>query len=122
MTLLNILVVEDDIMIGMLLSDMLTGLGHSVCAVERTEAGAVAAAARFQPDLVIVDIHLKVGNGISAVEAILRDRFVPHIFVTGDRYGTQRRAPGDIVIEKPFRERDLLEAINRAIAVQKKTQ
>jgi two-component system, response regulator PdtaR len=122
MTPLNILVVEDDIMIGMLLSDMLTGLGHSVCAVERTETGAVAAAARFQPELVIVDIHLKVGNGISAVEAILRDRFVPHIFVTGDRYGTQRRAPGDIVIEKPFRERDLLEAINRAIAVQKKTQ
>jgi two-component system, response regulator PdtaR len=114
MTPLNILVVEDDSMIGMLLSDMLTGLGHSVCAVERTEAGAVAAATRFQPDLMIVDIHLKVGSGISAVEAVLRDRVIPHVFVTGDRYGTQRRAPGDIVIEKPFRERDLLEAIERA--------
>jgi two-component system, response regulator PdtaR len=114
MTPLNILVVEDDIMIGMLLSDMLTGLGHRVCAVERTEAGTVAAAARFRPDLMIVDIHLKIGNGISAVEAVLRDRFIPHVFVTGDRYGTQRRSPGDIVIEKPFRERDLLEAIKRA--------
>lgn len=115
---LNILVVEDDIMIGMLLSDMLTGLGHSVCAVERTEAGAVAAAARFQPDLMIVDIHLKVGNGIAAVETVLRDRDIPHVFVTGDRYGTQRRPPGDIVIEKPFREVDLLEAIARATANQ----
>jgi two-component system, response regulator PdtaR len=122
MTPLNILIVEDDIMIGMLLSDMLTGLGHSVCGVERTELGAVAAAARFQPDLMIVDIHLKLGSGISAVEAVHRDRIIPHVFVTGDRYGTQRLPPGEIIIEKPFREHDLLEAINRATAVQKNAQ
>lgn len=109
-------------MIGMLLSEMLTGLGHRVCAVERTELGAVAAAARFQPDLMIVDVHLKVGSGISAVETILVDRFIPHVFVTGDRFGTQRRTPGDIVIEKPFRESDLLQAIKRATVSQQETR
>ena len=114
----SILVVEDDILIGMLLTDMLTELGHAVCAVERTEAGAVAAAARFQPDLMIVDAHLKDGSGILAVEAILRKSFVPHVFVTGDKRGTQQHRPEDVVIEKPFRERDLVDAINRALACE----
>jgi two-component system, response regulator PdtaR len=114
----NILVVEDDVLIGMLLTDMLTELGHVVCAVERTQAGAVAAATRFKPDLMIVDAHLNDGSGIAAVETILQDRFVPHVFVTGDKLGTQRHRPGDVVIEKPFRERDLIQAIERAFAHQ----
>jgi two-component system, response regulator PdtaR len=116
-TVYNILVVEDDILIGMLLTDMLTELGHVVCAVERTEANAVAAADRFQPDLMIVDAHLTDGSGIAAVETILKDKFVPHVFVTGDKLGTQRHRPGDVVIEKPFRERDLVDAILRAVSV-----
>ena len=119
MTALNILVVEDNALIGMLLSEMLAGLGHTVCAVERGEAGAVAAAARFQPDLMIVDAHLSDGSGISAVETILRSRFVPHVFVTGDRLGTLRHRPEDVVLEKPFHERDLVQAIARAPASRK---
>jgi two-component system, response regulator PdtaR len=112
----NILVVEDEVLIGMLLTDILTEFGHLVCAVERSESGAVTAAARFKPDLMIVDAHLTDGSGIAAVEKILKHRFVPHIFVTGDRLGTLLLRPNDIVIEKPFRERDLVQAIARAIA------
>lgn len=114
----SILVVEDDFLIGMLLTDVLTELGYVVCAVERTEAGAVAAALQFKPDLMIVDAHLKNGSGIAAVETILKHRFVPHVFVTGDKLGTQQHRPDDVVIEKPFRERELVEAIHRAIAAQ----
>ena len=120
-TVYNILVVEDDILIGMLLTEMLTELGNVVCAVERTEAGAVAAATRFQLDLMIVDAHLNDGSGISAVETILKDRFIPHVFVTGDKRGTQQHRPGDVVIEKPFRERDLVDAMARALAIGRKS-
>ena len=35
---LRILVVEDDALIGMLLADMLDAMGHTVCAVARTQA------------------------------------------------------------------------------------
>jgi two-component system, response regulator PdtaR len=115
---LNILVIEDDFLIGTLLSEMLAELGHFVCGVERTEAGAVDAANRLRPDLLIVDAHLGEGSGIAAVEKIIRDRFVPHIFVTGDKLGTLLQRPMDVVIEKPFRERDLMQAIERAIASQ----
>jgi two-component system, response regulator PdtaR len=121
MTALNILVVEDDYLIGTLLSEMLTGLGHSVCALERTEAGAIAAAALHQPDLMIVDAHLSNGSGIAAMETILRDRFVPHVFVTGDKLGTQELRPEDVVIEKPFREVNLVDAMTRALAIRQKS-
>ncbi len=90
---LRILVVEDDALIGMLLGDMLEVMGHQVCAIEATEAGAVAAAAQWAPDLMIVDVNLYEGNGISAVDQILVKGFVPHVFVTGDLRGVSRRGP-----------------------------
>lgn len=64
----------------------------------------------------IVDDHLKDGNGISVVNTILRQNFIPHVFVTGDKPGPQKHRPNDIVIEKPFREGYLLEAKKRAMA------
>jgi DNA-binding response OmpR family regulator len=44
MRALRILLVEDDSMIGMFLGMTLEQMGHEVCAIESTEAGAVAAA------------------------------------------------------------------------------
>ena len=116
MTALNILVVEDNTLIGMLLSEMLAGLGHTVCAVERGEAGAVAAAARFQPDLMIVDVRLHLGSGISAVDKICQAGFIPHVFVTGDMAEVRARRPGAFAIHKPFMEADLALAIQKAVA------
>ncbi len=113
-TPLRILVVEDDVLIGMLLADMLGEMGHVVCSVEATEANAIAAAAQHKPDLMIVDVRLHVGNGISVMEHILRTNFVPHVFVSGDIRGVMKSRPGAIVIEKPFTELTLARAIERA--------
>ena len=71
MKALRILVVEDDPLIGMLLAEVLEGLGHEVCAIEANEADAVAAAARCSPDLMIVDARLGDESGIAAVDQIL---------------------------------------------------
>src|SRR5271167_3062294 len=81
----RVLVIEDDAIIGMFLSEMLIDLGYEVCAIEATEAEAVAAADRCRPGLMIVDALLGNGSGISAVATILRTGPVPHLFVTGDR-------------------------------------
>jgi two-component system, response regulator PdtaR len=81
---LRTLVVEDDAMIGELLAETLAGLGHTVCAVESDVANAVAAAAHWRPDLMIVDVGLGEASGIVAVKEILRSGYVPHVFVTGD--------------------------------------
>jgi len=69
---LNVLVVEDDAMIAELLAEVIADLGHVVCGIEATEEGAVAAAARCKPDLMIVDAQLGLGSGVDAVETITR--------------------------------------------------
>lgn len=102
-------------MIGMLLADVLAEMGHDVCAIEATEADAVAAAVRCKPDLMIVDARLGDGSGVSAVEEILRAGFVPHVFVSGETSSVQALRPDAVVIQKPFREPDLARAIQRAL-------
>ncbi len=113
---LRILVVEDDVMIGPLLAEMLEDLGHIVCAVEVNAVNAVAAAARCHPDLMIVDVGLGEASGVAAVKEILNGGFVPHVFVTGDILRNLALGPGAILIQKPFRGPEIVAAIQRAIA------
>jgi CheY-like chemotaxis protein len=72
MKALSVLVVEDDAMIGMLLAEMLSGMGYNVCAIAATEEDAVAKAARSKPGLLIVDEQLREGSGASAVDRIMQ--------------------------------------------------
>ena len=113
MTALRIVVIEDDPMIGWLLAETLTGMGHEVCAVEATEGAAVAAAARFRPDLLIEDVRLAEGSGISAMERITRAGPVPHLFISG--HSPQAVSGGAEMLRKPFREAELAIAITRAL-------
>lgn len=116
MTSLSILVVEDEAIIGMLLSEVLAGMGHSVCAVVASEDEAVAAALQHLPDLMIVDAGLAAGNGLSAVDTILATRFVPHVFTTGNALKVRMLRPDAVVLEKPFHEVELSDAITLALS------
>jgi two-component system, response regulator PdtaR len=113
---LRVLVVEDEWSIGILFAETIASLGHSVCAIATTEEGAVTAAALHDLDLMIVDGALGAGSGLLAVEQILRTKVIPHVFVTGDRAGILAVRPDAVVIEKPFRVRDLAAAIRLAMA------
>lgn len=116
MMALSVLVVEDDALIGFLLGEMLEGMGYEVCAIEATEAGAVSAAARHRPELMIVDVGLGEGSGISAVEQILRAGPAAYLYTSGDALRVQALRPDAVVIQKPFRETELARAIDRALA------
>lgn len=100
-------------MIGMALGQMLEDMGHEVCAIATTEAGAVDAAIMRKPDLMIVDAHLNEGSGVAAVETILATRPTPYFFMSGGKVPNAR--PGATVLEKPFFEPQLQEAIRYAI-------
>jgi CheY-like chemotaxis protein len=113
---LRILIVEDNAIIAMLLETTLADMGHEVCAIEGTETGAVAAAARLRPDLLIVDAGLSEGNGISAVDRILRGGFVPHVFVSGHDLRPETLNPRAVRLSKPYDARDLHAAIQSALA------
>lgn len=112
----RVLVVEDDAIIAMMYAELLGEMGHAVCAIETTEAGAVAAANRHKPDLMIVDAGLRDGDGVAAVTEILRSGFVPHLFVTGDPTAVLKARLGAVILQKPFRDPELARAIQRALA------
>jgi two-component system, response regulator PdtaR len=112
---LRIMLVEDEAVIAALLGEVLAGLGYEICAIEATEAGAVAAADRCKPDLMIVDARLRVGSGVSAVATILRAGFVPHIFISGDTAKIHALNPGTVVLQKPFHINELARAIERTL-------
>ena len=110
---LRILLVEDDASIGILLAEMLDEMGHVVSGIEATEAGAVRAALRDRPDLMIVDARLREGSGVAAIETILRIAPIPHILMSGDRLPSGRTHA--VTLRKPFMYRDLVHAMGRAV-------
>lgn len=109
----RILIIEDDALIGSLLTEVLQALGFDVFPVETTEAGAVSAAARHRPDLMIVDLKLADGCGLSAMARILQAGPIPHLFMSGDCH--HPATPDMVLLRKPFRQPDLVRAIEQAL-------
>ena len=112
---LQILVVEDEPIIAELLSDVLEGMGHDVCAIAMSQTDAISAAERCRPDLMIVDVRLGRGSGLCAVDEILRERYVAHVFVSADLAAVRTQRPMSVAIQKPYRESELERAIQRSL-------
>lgn len=110
---LRILLVDDDALIGVLLTEILEDMGHVVCGLATTETEAVQAAIQARPDLMIVDANLRAGSGMAAVKQIGRAAVIPHIFMSGGRLPAAMGAA--VTLQKPFMPRDLVVAIERAI-------
>ena len=111
----SVLVIEDDAFISLLIDELLVEMGHVVCASVGTEVEAISAARRYKPDLMIADVRLRAGDGISAVTEILRGGAVPHIFLSGDAEGVLARRPDAIVVRKPFRQSSFASAVETAL-------
>ena len=113
---LCILVVEDDALQGMMLGEILEELGHKVCAVSSTVSGAVDAAERYRPELLIVDQWLRDGSGLSVIDKVCKNSYVPHLFVSGDVSRIKHTRPDAVVIQKPYQVVELEVAIESAMA------
>lgn len=103
----RILVVEDEMLIGMLLEDMLSDMGHQVAAVVPRLKDALAAVERGDFDLAILDVHLHGESAFPVAEALI-GKNIPFVFATG--YG-ERGLPENYrsrpVLQKPFAKDDL---------------
>ena len=115
MNIYDFLVLEDDALIGELLSDMLIEMGHTVCCIASTVSEAVTAAAHHKPTKMIVDAQLGFGSGVDAVDIICVVNPVPYLYVTGDLERLLKLRPKAVIIQKPFRELDLTDGIKRAV-------
>jgi DNA-directed RNA polymerase specialized sigma24 family protein/CheY-like chemotaxis protein len=114
----RVLIIEDEAVIAMDLSDLVTAAGHEVCGMETTASGAVAAAKRERPDLVLADIQLADGSsGIDAVKEILESFDVPVIFITAfpARLLTGERPEPTFLITKPYSPDMVRAAVSQAL-------
>ncbi len=112
---LSIVVADDEPGILHLLTRSLRLLQHRVVGSGQNGQEAVALAAQFQPDLVILDIDMPMMNGIEAARAILLTRDLPIIISTGraDEPTLQRMRNLNIgaYLVKPFSPAQLKAAI-----------
>ena len=103
----RVLVVEDEMLIGMLLEDMLIDLGHEVAAIIPRLKEAMAAVDRETYDLAILDVHLH-GESAFPVAEVLIAKGIPFVFATGyGERGLPENYRGRPVLQKPFAKDDL---------------
>jgi two-component system, response regulator PdtaR len=123
---MRILVAEDETIIRLDLKDLLERAGHDVCAEARDGEEAVALARSEQPDLAILDVKMPRLDGIEAARKIQDERSIPIVMLTA--YGqdelVSRAAEAGVFgyLVKPFREQDLLPAIQTARARHEELQ
>jgi two-component system, response regulator PdtaR len=79
---MNVLIAEDEFLLGLLLSEFLLEAGHVVLGPATTTAEALGLARATAPDLALLDIELRDGqSGIALAETLSRAG-VPSIFVS----------------------------------------
>ncbi|MDB5651841.1 MAG: hypothetical protein JWL62_3361 [Hyphomicrobiales bacterium] len=83
MTMLRILIVEDEFLIALDLEDLLTEFGYSVCGIASSADDAEQMAGELKPDLILTDIQLARGSsGIEAARSIQARFHIPSVFLS----------------------------------------
>jgi response regulator NasT len=116
----RVLVAEDETIIRLDLRGMLEAAGFEVCAEAKDGEEAVALARETEPDVALLDVKMPRLDGIEAARRILDERPIPIVMVTayGERDLVSRAVEAGVFgyLVKPFRETDLLPAIETARA------
>ncbi len=115
---LRIVVAEDEALIRLDLAEMLGELGYQVVGQASDGEQAVALVKEHRPDVVIMDVKMPVLDGISAAEAIGKDRIAPVIMLTAfsQKELVERARDAGVMayIVKPFTQADLAPAVDIA--------
>ncbi len=117
---MRILIAEDETIIRLDVRTLLEKAGHEVVAEARDGEEAVALAAEHDPDLIVMDVRMPHLDGIEAARQISNRRPVPIVMLTAyaeeDLVTRASEAGAFAYLVKPFREVDLLPALNTARA------
>ncbi|HZU89457.1 MAG TPA: response regulator [Stellaceae bacterium] len=111
----RILIVEDDYLIATLLAEVLETAGWRVVGPVGQLGEAVDAAVQEKFDAAVLDVNLG-GKAVYPVAAVLDERHVPFVFLTG--YGAetlQRPFCGRPRLGKPFKTAELLGTVARLV-------
>jgi DNA-binding NarL/FixJ family response regulator len=116
----KILVVEDDTIIAITIEGRLKQFGYRVVGRASTAKDAIAKTIEFEPDLVLMDIHLKGPvDGIEAAETIYGIHNIPVVYLTAfsdenTLERAQKTSPFGYIV-KPFSDSTLKTTIKLAM-------
>ncbi len=120
----RILIIEDDGELGLLIAARLHSAGFETQQVADALAGVQAAHAN-RPDLVVLDLRMPAGGGISVLRRLrmsARTRAVPVVVLTGLMDEAKREeaiaAGADAYLEKPYEPMRLLAEVHRLLGTQ----
>jgi two-component system, response regulator PdtaR len=123
---MRILVAEDETIIRLDLRGLLEGAGHEVVGEAKDGDEAVALARELEPDLAVLDVKMPRLDGIDAARKMLEERPIPIVMLTafGQRELVARAAEAGVYgyLVKPFREQDVLPALETAKARHEELQ
>jgi AmiR/NasT family two-component response regulator len=116
----RIIIAEDESISRMDLAEMLANLGYLVVGEAGDGRSAVNLARELRPELVIMDIKMPEMDGISAAKILTEEKIAPVLLLTAysDREFVEGSLDAGVMgyIVKPFREAELVPAIELALA------
>jgi len=120
-TLIKILIVEDEMIIGAKISMQLTNLGYEVTGILPRGEEALVHVETNMPDIVLLDINLKGAlDGIQTAERLLQRHPVPIIYLTANSdeatFNRAKHTKPSAFISKPYKQLDLQRAIELTIS------
>jgi CheY-like chemotaxis protein len=117
MTRQRILIVEDEIVVGLFMEDVLTEFGYEVAGVVSHLQDAMARPRDY--DLAVLDVHLN-GRSVFDFADKLSAEGVPFVFATGyGERGIPERHRAYPVLQKPFQPEELRRALERVLRDEK---
>lgn len=116
----RVLIAEDEALIRLDLTEMLTEEGYEVVGEAADGETAVRLAEELRPDLVILDIKMPVLDGLAAAERIAEQHIAPVVILTAfsqrDLVERARAVGAMAYLVKPFQKSDLVPAIEIAVS------
>ncbi|WP_392508910.1 ANTAR domain-containing response regulator [Naumannella halotolerans] len=114
------LVAEDEALIRLDLTELLTDQGYEVVGEAADGEEAVKLARELTPDLVVMDVKMPRRDGLSAAREIAQDRIAPVVMLTAfsqrELIEEAREAGAMAYVVKPFDASDVVPAIEIAVA------
>jgi two-component system, sensor histidine kinase len=123
----RVLIVDDERPVAEATSLLLEIEGFEV-SVASSEQEALECVRGFSPDVIVSDYHLRGGETGTGVVAAVRAKLgwtIPAIFVTGDTARsafTNSRVENAMLLSKPVRADDLLDALRDRVAVRREAR
>jgi len=116
----RVVIADDESIIRMDLKEMLTHAGYLVVGEAGDGMSAVHLAREVRPDLVIMDIKMPNLDGVSAAKILTEEQIAPVLLLTAysqrELIDAAREAGVVAYLVKPFREAELLPAMEIALA------